>query len=247
VTAALAGRRVVVTRATEQAGRLTALLEAAGATVVEVPTIAFVDPPDGGVALRSALSEPWDWVVVTSPNGARRAVAAAGGRASALSLAWAVVGPGTAEALLAAGVRPALVPERFVAEGLLEAFPPPPVEGSGRVLLAQAEAARPVLAEGLRERGWEVTSVVAYRTVEVHPTEDQVASTLDADAVAFTSASTVRGFAGALDLDRPIPPVVAIGPVTADAARALGLDVAAVAEPHTLEGVVDALSRLLRP
>jgi uroporphyrinogen-III synthase len=238
---------VVITRAADQTGRLAGLLEAAGASVVEVPTIAVVDPPDDGAALRRALREPWDWVVVTSPNGARRAVAATGGRASALALAWAAVGPGTADALAAAGVTPAFVPRRFVAEGLLEAFPASPAEGSGRVLLAQAEAARPVLAEGLRERGWEVTTVVAYRTVEVRPTMAQVKEALAADAIAFTSGSTVRGFAAGLDPDHRLPPVVAIGPVTAEAVRSQGLDVAAVAEPHTLEGVVDALSRILRP
>jgi uroporphyrinogen-III synthase len=247
VSAPLAGRRVVVTRAGEQAGPLSVRLAAAGATVVELPTIAIVDPADGGAGLRSALREPWDWVVVTSPNGAARTVAAAGGRASALALAWAAVGPGTAAALAAAGVAPALVPERFVAEGLLESFPAPPVDHAGRVLLAQAEAARPVLADGLRKRGWEVTTVVAYRTVEVPPSADQAAAARDADAIAFTSASTARSFARGLGADRRVPPAVAIGPITADAARALGLEVAAVADPHTVEGLVDALIGLLGP
>ena len=126
------------------------LLEAEGATVLSVPTIAIEDPPDGGEALRAALADVWDWVVVTSPNGAERAVAAAGGRAAALAVPWAVVGPGTAEALGRHGIRAALVPDRFVAEGLLEVFPAPPPDRVGRVLVAQAEAARPVLAEGLR-------------------------------------------------------------------------------------------------
>ena len=164
----LSGRTVVIARAAEQAGRLRALLEAEGAAVVEVPTIAIEPPADGDGALREALRDLWDWVVVTSPNGAERAVAAAGGRAAALALRWAVVGPGTADALAALGIHAALVPDRFVAEGLVEAFPDPPA-GGGRVLLAQAEAARPVLADGLRERGWDVSTVVAYRTVPVTP------------------------------------------------------------------------------
>ena len=241
MTPALAGRRVVITRAAEQAGRLRRLLEEAGATVVELPTIAVADPVDGGEALRDAMREPWDWVVVTSPNGARRAVAAAGGRASALALAWAVVGPGTAAALAEVGVTAALVPARFVAEGLLEVFPAPPPDRPGRVLLAQAAAARPVLAEGLLELGWHVTTVVAYRTVPVSPPADLLAAARDADAVAFTSVSTVEGFIGALGPDGRLPVVVTIGPVTAAAARDRGLEVAAVADPHTLEGLVEAL------
>ena len=155
----LSSRTVVIARAAEQAGRLRALLEAEGATVVEVPSIAFEGPIDGGGALREALRDLWDWVVVTSPNGAERAVAAAGGRAAALALRWAVVGPGTADALSALGIHAAFVPERFVAEGLVEAFPDPPA-GGGRVLLAQAEAARPALAQacgrgaGTSRRWW---------------------------------------------------------------------------------------------
>ena len=90
----LSGRTVVIARAAEQAGRLRPLLEAEGAAVVEVPTIAIEPPADGDGVLREALRDLWDWVVVTSPNGAERAVAAAGGRAAALALRWAVVGPG---------------------------------------------------------------------------------------------------------------------------------------------------------
>ena len=75
----LAGRRVVIARAGDQIGRLRELLVAEGAEVIEVPTIAVVDPDDGGAALRTSMRDLWDWVVVTSPNGAERAVAAAGG------------------------------------------------------------------------------------------------------------------------------------------------------------------------
>ena len=193
--------------------RLRALLEAEGAEVLQVPTIKVEDAPDGGAALRAALLEVWDWVVVTSANGADRAVAAAGGRAAAAALPWAVVGPGTADALEAHGIHPSLVPERFVAEGLLEAFPAPPHQRPGRVLVAQAEAARPVLVDGLRARGWEVDAVVAYRTVPVRPADDVLAAARDADAVAFTSGSTVDGYVGAAGTGSLPPVVVAIGPV----------------------------------
>jgi uroporphyrinogen-III synthase len=237
----LRGRRVVIARAAEQAGRLRQLLEAEGAEVVEVPTIAVADPPDGGEALHSALLDVWDWVVVTSANGAERAVTAAGGRAAALAVRWAVVGPGTAEALQAHGIHAALVPARFVAEGLVEAFPAPPLEPPGRVLVAQAEAARPVLAEGLRAKGWEVVTVVAYRTVPVDVPPDRLAAARAADAIAFTSGSTVDGYVAAAGLEAVPPVVVAIGPVTAAAAARHGLAVAAVADPHSLEGLVAAV------
>ena len=241
----LAGRRVVVTRAGDQVGRLRELLLAEGAEVIEVPTIAVVDAADGGESLRAAMGDLWDWVVVTSPNGAERAVAAAGGRAAAHALRWAVVGPGTADALAAQGIRPALVPDRFVAEGLLEAFPRPPAEGGGRVLVAQAEAARPVLVEGLRAAGWEVAAVVAYRTVPVVPSPEQLADAASADAVLFTSGSTVDAFMRAAGTDAAARCVVVIGPVTAEAAERNGLDVAAVASPHSLEGLVAATVEVL--
>jgi uroporphyrinogen-III synthase len=241
----LAGRRVAVTRAGDQVGRLRALLLAEGAEVIEVPTIAVVDPADGGESLRAAMRDLWDWVVVTSPNGAERAVAAAGGRAAAHALRWAVVGPGTADALAAHGIRPALVPDRFVAEGLLEVFPPPPAEGGDRVLVAQAEAARPVLVEGLRAAGWEVTAVVAYRTVPVVPPPEKMAAAASADAMLFTSGSTVDAFVKAAGTDAVARCVVVIGPVTAQAAERHGLEVATVAFPHSLEGLVAATVEVL--
>src|SRR5262249_29659087 len=141
----LEGRSVVVTRAAEQASRLVATLAHLGATVVEVPTIAIVDAPDGGAALGAAVAAlaRYDWVVLTSTNGVARFLAALEGRSTA-GVRVAVVGPGTAGALRAGGIEPALLPERFVAEALLEAFPP----GPGPGLLPQASAAPPVLAHG---------------------------------------------------------------------------------------------------
>lgn len=241
----LAGRRIVITRAAGQAGRLQMLLEAEGATVLPVPTIAIEDPPDGGAALRAALADVWDWVVVTSANGADRAVAAARGQAAALAVPWAVVGPGTADALAQHGIRAALVPDRFVAEGLLEVFPAPPPDRVGRVLVAQAGAARPVLAEGLRARGWEVVVVVAYRTVAATPDDDVLAAATSADAIAFTSGSSVDSYVRAAGVAALPPVVVAIGPVTATAAARHGI-VVATADPHSLEGLVEATVAALR-
>jgi uroporphyrinogen-III synthase len=235
----LAGRTIVVTRATEQAGALRSRLAAEGAAVIEVPTIAVLDALDGGRALARALAAPWDWVVVTSPNGVRRLAVAAGTAAVSLSgLRVAVIGPGTADALRAAGVEPALVPVRAVAEGLVDEFP----AGPGRVLVTQGDRARPTLVEGLRAHGWVVHPVVAYRTVDAPVPAEQLDGARRADAIAFTSGSTVEGWVSAAGPEATPPIVVSIGPVTTATANRLGVTVHATAEPHTLDGIVDALA-----
>jgi uroporphyrinogen-III synthase len=133
-----------------------------------------------------------------------------------------------------------------VAEGLLEGFPAPPA-GGGRVLLATAEAARAVLPEGLAAAGWDVEVVDAYRTVPVTPDAATLDAVAGADAVTFTSSSTVTNFCSAVDTDR-VPPVVAsIGPVTSATARELGLTVTTEASPHTVDALVDALVAALAP
>jgi uroporphyrinogen-III synthase len=135
------------------------------------------------------------------------------------------------------------VPDRFVAEGLLAVFPP----GPGRVLLPQAEAARPVLADGLVAAGWTVDAVVAYRTVPAEAAPALVERARGADAITFTSGSTVSGYLAAAG-PGAVPAVVAcIGPVTADAATAAGIPVTAVAAEHTIEGLVAALETALAP
>ncbi|MGH9012242.1 MAG: uroporphyrinogen-III synthase, partial [Acidimicrobiia bacterium] len=149
----------------------------------------------------------------------------------------AAIGPGTAEALAAAGVRADLVPERFVAESLLEAFP----DGPGRVLLPRAAVARDALPAGLTERGWTVDVVEAYRTAIGRPAPEALAAAATAHAVTFTSSSTVTNYLAVVG-DVPVPPVVAcIGPITAETARAAGLTVDVVAAEHTIEGLVQAL------
>ncbi|HET8617609.1 MAG TPA: uroporphyrinogen-III C-methyltransferase [Acidimicrobiales bacterium] len=242
----LMGRRVVVTRAREQASELVARLSALGAATVEVPAIEIGDPDDGGAALAGAVDRigDYDWVVLTSPNGARRllgALAAAGRDARALGgVRLAAIGPGTAKALASARLVPDLVPERFVAESLLAAFPAAP-PGGGRVLLARAAVARDVLPAGLAKAGWAVDVVDAYRTRAVPLDERQAAALAEAEIVTFTSSSTVTNLLAAAG-GHPLPPVVAaIGPVTAATARDRGLAVDVEAGVHTIDGLVDAL------
>ncbi len=238
----LTGRRVVVTRAPGQAGELAGRLRAMGAEVVEVPTIDIVDPADGGAALRAAMADParFDWLVVTSPNGARHAMAALRDARDLAGVRLAAVGPGTAAVLAEHHLQVDLVPDRFVAEGLLASFPDPPPEG-GCVLLARAEVARDVLPDGLRAKGWVVEVVDAYRTVPVDLDGAGRERARSADAVTFTSASSVTNFVAAAGREA-VPPVVAvIGPVTAAAARELGLEVTVEAAEHSLDGLVDAV------
>jgi uroporphyrinogen-III synthase len=237
---------VVVTRARAQASALVDALRRLGAGTVEVPAIEIADPDDGGVALRDAAGRlgSYDWVVLTSPNGAQRlldAVRDLGGDGRSFAGArLAAIGPGTAEALAAGNLSVDLVPERFVAESLLDAFPDPP-PGGGRVLLARAAVARDVLPEGLRERGWDVDVVEAYRTVAAPLTDTQREAAAAADVITFTSSSTVERFLDAAGAGRRAPGGRLHRPVTAATARRHGLDVTVEADVHTIDGLVDAL------
>ncbi len=237
----LFGHSVVVTRAKDQASELSTMLRTAGAEVLNVPTIAIAEPVDGGEGLAEAARNvgAYDWVVMTSPNGARRFMAQLSDVRDLAGVKLAVVGPGTAQVLEGLGLRADLIPQRHVGEGLVEEFPP----GTGRVLLPRAAVARDVVPSGLEELGWSVDVVEAYRTVPapVDPTERERVS--GADVICFTSSSSAKNFADAFGADAAPPAVVAIGPITAQEARSQGMEVSAVADPHTLEGLVDAVIR----
>ena len=235
----LSARRVVVTRTRQQASQLTVALRELGAVPIEVPVIEIVEPSDGGVGLAAAALRlgAFDWVILTSPNGANRLLAVVPDARAFGSAKVAAIGPGTAAVLAAGKIRADLVPDRFVAEALLDALP----SGPGRILLARAEVARDVLPEGLRARGWEVDVVDAYRTVGAVVSDEQRAAIRGADVITFTSSSTVERFLDAVGADA-LPPVVAcIGPITAATARARGLTVDIEATVHTIDGLVAAL------
>jgi uroporphyrinogen III methyltransferase/synthase len=179
-----------------------------------------------------------DWIAFTSPNAvaavARRLRDA---RTFGSTVRIAAVGPGTAAALADFGVLADLLPDRNVAEGLVEAFP----DGPGVVYVPQAEDARPVLADGLRAKRWDVDVRTAYRTVAVALDDAARAQLASADAVTFTSSSTVRNVVAAAGATSLPPVVVSIGPVTTATARELGVDVTNEADPHTLDGLVTAI------
>jgi uroporphyrinogen-III synthase len=248
VSGALAGKRVVITRPVDDAGDLAELLRAEGAEVLEAPAIeilpaAATGPLDEAVA--DLCEGGFAWVVFSSPRavdavcermdrlGYRRGVAAM----------IAAVGPATAAALVEAGFHVHLVADPHTTEALAEEFP----AGRGRVLLPRADIAPSGVEEALAAKGWTPVRVVAYRTGLSATLPNDVSAALAAgrvDAVTFSSASIVRGFAR-LTAEREGFAAVCIGPVTARAAREEGFSVAATAEPHTIRGLVEALRRTL--
>jgi uroporphyrinogen-III synthase len=231
----LDGIRIALTR--PEAGELGELLEGLGATMVQVPLIEIGDAADGGAALRGALGrlDAFDWLVVTSANGARRVGPAARPHPT---LRLAAVGPTSAAVLAEGAGRPVdLVPSVARAEGLLAEFPAAPAD----VLLVQADRARPLLADGLAAVGHRVESVTGYRTVSRRPSPAELAQLRTVDAVVFASGSAVTGWVDALG---PVVPavVVALGPVTAEAARTLDVAVSHVATAPDAASVADLLA-----
>ncbi len=243
----LAGRTIVVTRPADQSTELVRALERRGATVLVAPAIELI--PARSAALTRALGElaggRFDWVTLTSRTTVE--VLAARIRPADVRAKVAAVGEGTAEAFRRWTRRsPDLVPSSFTTAALARGFP----RGRGRVLCARADIAPEGLERALEAKGWSAVRVDAYRTRMPRSLPPEARAALRAgsvDAVTFTSASTVRGFLGALGPVRGLPKVVCIGPVTAREARARGLTVHAVARPHTVEGLVDAVERALRP
>lgn len=230
----LSGRRVVTTR--ERRGRLDSALAALGADVVHVPLIETGPPDDGGAALDRVLAavDGYDWVVVTSRHGAR-AVGAAVAAHPAVRLA--AVGTRSADVLAGlAGRDVEVVPERQTAADLAATMG----TGSGRVLVAQADRADGSLADGLSDRGFDVRSITAYRTMLRVPTDAERTAALSADAVTFASGSAADGWVEAFGIDAP-PVVAAIGPTTAAAAQRRGLKVTHVATDHDVEGLLSAV------
>ncbi len=234
----LHGVTVAVTRARVQASALAARLRALGAEVVEAPAIRIVP-----IAGSDPEVERYDLVCLTSPNGVRllfERLAAAGRDARALAGARvAAIGTGTAAALLEHGVIADIVPERFVAEGLVEALADVPVQ---RALVARAAEARDVLPDALRARGAEVDVVALYETVAERLEESALEALQRVDYVTFTSSSTVTFFFGvAGDRLSEDARLVSIGPVTSAALRARGREPDVEAEQHDIDGLVAAL------
>lgn len=239
----LFGRTVVVTRAGDQASSVVHALRARGAEPLLVPTIEIGEPADGGAALRAAAASvgTYDWVVLTSTNGADRFLRELRDGRDLAGVKLAAIGSATAEAIARHHLVADLVPEEYVAESLLAAFPAPAAGDRGRVLLARAATAREVLPDGLRALGWDVDVVEAYRTHRTEIGEETRMAVLDADVVTFTSSSTVDNYVRTMNTVETPPVVACIGPVTAATARAHGMHVDVEATEYTLPGLVSAI------
>lgn len=241
----LAGRRIVITRPAERAGRLADRLRSLGAVPLVFPTIRIAAAEPGPLVAAARALATYDWVVFTSANGVAAFFARLGDAGKdardVANRKVAAIGPVTARALRERGVEPALMPAEYVAEAILASLGE--VRGL-RFLLPRADIAREALAEGLEARGALVTEVTAYRTVGADgPTPDLAG----ADAVTFTSSSTVRHFvASGAGARAAGAKVICIGPVTAATARELGLVVSAVATEYTEDGLIEALEGAFR-
>lgn len=225
--------RVIVTRSRDGSAALADLLRAEGADVVDIPLIETVDPPDAGQDLSRALDDidTYEWLVVTSPEGARRVRKMCDvGRTN---VRIAAVGTATADAI----GRVDLVPDVHTGAGLGAAFP----SGTGRVLLAVALDAGVDFEHAARSKGWTVDRIAAYATraiaVDASSFADSVAS---ADAVVFASGSAVRAWVQSLGSSVPRH-VVAMGPSTARVLSDSGIGPVAVAAEQSLRGLVDAV------
>ena len=242
----LHGRTVIVTRARAQSSGFAKTLRSLGAAVVELPAIA-IEPLIESAEVTAAVSRlaDFDLLCLTSPNAVEllfRALGRNGLDARALAgVRVAAIGPGTAEALRSHRIKPDLLPERSVSEGLVELLEGEPMDGM-RVLIARAEEARNVLPDALRDRGAKVEVVALYRTVRNTPDSHAVEAAVDADWITFTSASTVNNLLSAMPDGLPEKArIVSIGPVTSAAIREAGLEVAAEAVRHDLDGLLEAL------
>jgi uroporphyrinogen III methyltransferase/synthase len=230
----LHGHVVAVTRARAQASGLAARLRALGAEVVETPAIR-IEPREVDVRL-----DGYELVCVTSANGAALLMGSLRDARDLAGATVAAIGPGTAAELRRHGIEPDVLPERSVAEALVEALAEVPVEGK-RALVARASEARDVLPDALRERGADVEVVALYDTVAEALDDGRLEALARATYVTFTSSSTVRFL---LESGGRVPDsarVVSIGPVTSATAREHGLTVHVEARRHDVDGLVEAL------
>jgi uroporphyrinogen III methyltransferase / synthase len=245
----LFGMRVIVTRARAGAAALSAKLVELGADVLEMPVTRIVPlDQDKSMAAISRLRE-YDWLVFTSQNGVDqfwRALRAADGDARTLAdIKVAAVGPATSDSLARVGVVVDVIPERFIAEGLLAAMSARDDIRGRRILYVAARETRDVLPKGLRALGATVDLLTLYESVPDAEGAEAMRERLmrdEADIVTFTSASAVRAFADAVGADAVVRArLVSMGAATSDAIRSAGLAVHAEAEPSTLDGLVRAV------
>ena len=257
-TRPLFGKKIIVTRAREQASGLNRLLQAEGAETIEFPTIAIV-PPQSWEALDAAIGrlDAFGWVVFTSANGVwyfMERLNLAGKDARALGRSrLAAIGPETAAALGRHGLKADLVPSEYKAEGIIDAFKPFDLSGV-EILIPRAREARDVLPRELGKLGARLTIATAYETERPSGPVDRVEAMLknkEIAAVTFTSSSTVRNFVSMFEgrnaaelLNGTV--VASIGPITAETARELGIRTTVMPDAYTIPALVSAVVRFFQ-
>jgi uroporphyrinogen III methyltransferase / synthase len=247
----LFGKTIVVTRATQQAETLSRMLREKGATVIEMPATRIARLDTAGVQEAIDRLRDFQWLVFTSQNGValfwEQLIGSSRDARSLAGCRVAAVGPGSAAALLERGIIVDLVPERFVAEALLDALRTREDVAGRTVLYVTAEGARDVLRSGLEEMGAAVHVVQAYRSVRDGRGADRLRAALEngkVDLVTVTSASAVRAFVELVGEEAALKARLAsIGPATSAAAREAGLDVAVEAEESTFNALVAAIGK----
>ena len=258
----LFGKRIIVTRAREQAGDLVDRLEELGAEAIEAPTLRIeqvVNTDALDEACRTASQ--FDWIVFSSVNGVdqfmRRLLAGPGDVRNLKGPKLCAVGPATAERLTRYGLKTDLVAAEHRAEGIAESMRQAAVLDGARILLPKADIAREVLADELRKSGAQVTEVAAYRTVpetgsrETDPDIYKMLLEHQVDIVTFTSASAVRHFVKAIGEEQATDllsntQVASIGPVTAEAAQQLGIETTIMPKEYTTQALVEAIVEYFR-
>ncbi len=243
------GRRIAVTRPEAQVYPLLSGLRELGAQAISYPTIQISDPADLA-PLRACIAELelYRWVVFTSVNGVERfwRQLRVAGRDSTLpqGLEVAAIGPATAGALEERKVQARVVPDEYVAEAVADALIADGAIAGSRVLLPRAAGARQVLPERLRAAGAAVDEVVAYESVANREGIKALRKAVEGgeiDMVTFTAASTVRCYVDEVGPSLGSARVAVIGPITAKAARAVGLQVDVEAREYTVPGLLEAI------
>jgi uroporphyrinogen III methyltransferase/synthase len=243
----LFGQRIVVTRAREQAGPLSALLHNLGATVIELPAIEFQPASDYGPLDRAVADlGRYDWLIFTSANGVRcflDRLDASRSDLRAIRGRVCAIGPATRDALECFHLKVDVMAAEYAAEGLLDALAKYDLRGA-RILIARAAVARDLLPNELTRRGAIVDVVEAYRTIAPEDLAARAGDVLsyNPDWITFTSSSTVRNLLSAAGPQalRGIR-VASIGPVTSGTLRENGVSVTTEASTYTISGVVDAI------
>ena len=242
----LFGKRIVVTRASQQAPALTEKLSELGADVIEMPATQIARLDLAPLRVEIGRLSLYDWLIFTSQNAIaifwEQLLGEAKDARALAGLKVAAIGPATAGALLEHGITVDVIPDRFVAEGLLEMMRARDDVAGKKVLYVTAEGARDVLQQGLKEIGADVTLIEAYHSIVDGEGAEKLARAIEAgrvDLVTFTSGSAVRGYIDAVGEELAVQvPAASIGAQTSEALREAGIEVRVEAKEATLDGLV---------